>query len=142
MMEKLQKILMAAGGIMVIAGAMLHVTGTGFSAYLYCIGAALFAAIQFTDRYDGENRTIRRLRSQQVLGAVFLMISGLVMMAEKMHPDIVMNREMNSTLHAVLIALTARNSWIMFMCLAAVFELYSSFRLSREEEKEESENIG
>lgn len=131
--------MMMIGGVVLLAGAVMHITGSDISRYLYCGGAVLFAVGQITDGYDGDNLTIRRLRGQQVLGAVFLLLSGLMMCSERWHSDIVMNMEMGDTLRSFLSMLTARNGWIVTMTFAAVFELYSAMRLEHEQKKEDND---
>ena len=38
--------------------------------YVFAAGALCFCPIQMSDRYEGSNMTIRRLRRQQMLGAL------------------------------------------------------------------------
>lgn len=47
----------------------------------------------------------RRLSRQQLLGALFLLITGVLMFVER------------------------HNSWIVTLTIAAVFELYTAFRM-------------
>lgn len=140
-MRGLTDIVMMVGGITLLAGAVMHITGSDMSMHLYCGGTLMFAMAQLSDRYDGDNLTIRRLRGQQVLGAIFLLLSGLMMYAERWHTDIVMNMQLNDTLRSLLGMLTARNGWIATMSFAAIFELYSSLRLDHELKKEK-DNLG
>lgn len=130
-------IVMMVGGIALLAGAVMHITGSDMSMHLYCGGTLMFAMAQLSDRYGGDNLTIRRLRGQQVMGTIFLLLSGLMMYAERWHTDVVMNMQLNDTLRSLLSMLTARNGWIATMSIAAVFELYSSVRLGQELKKEE-----
>lgn len=134
-MERVLNVVMIAGGVVLLAGAILRITGHEVAVWLYVIGAAMFAAAQFYDRYGGSNPVVRRLRGQQVLGAVLLLFSALLMYAERWHPEIVMDSSMSDSLRAVLSSLTSRNSWIVFAFISAIFELYSSFRLDAEERK-------
>lgn len=135
-MEKALNIAMVAGGVMLLAGAVLKITGPEVAVWLYLAGAVLFATAQFYDRYGGRDPVMRRLRGQQVLGAVLLLFSALLMYAERWRPGIVMNTGMADNLRAVLSTLTSRNNWIVFAFVAAVFELYSSFRMDAEEHKD------
>ena len=136
-MKRIGNLAVTLGGIMVIAGAMLRITGKDIAVWIYMAGAVLFLICQLCDRYDGDSVTIRRLRGQQIVGAVFLVLSAVLMYAERWRPEILMNHDMNASLHSFLVGLTARNSWIVFMCISALFELYSSFRLEHESKKEE-----
>ena len=62
--------------------------------------------------YKGKNIIIRRLRRQQLLGAMLLVLTGVIMLLWK------------------------RNEWIVCLTVAAVLELYTAFRIPQEEAKE------
>ena len=59
-----------------------------------------------------KNIIIRRLRRQQLLGAMLLVLTGVIMLLWK------------------------RNEWIVCLTVAAVLELYTAFRIPQEEAKE------
>ena len=122
---------MMAGGIVLLAGAALKITGLQIATYLYVSGVLVFAAGQFMDRYDGDSIVIKRLRGQQILGSVFLILSALSMLAVRWRPQIVMDSDFGGRLRPLILAMTAPNNWIVLMCIAAVFELYSSIRIER-----------
>lgn len=100
------------GAVLLLIGAMLQITRWEFAPYLYTLGAILFAYVQVMDGYDGKNLIIRRLRRQQILGAVLLVFAG------------------------VLMFVTRHNEWILCLTVAAVLELYTAFRILSELEKE------
>jgi hypothetical protein len=64
------------------------------------------------ERYEGHNFILKRLRRQQILGALALMAAGAMMIL--MH----------------------HNEWIVCLTVAAVLELYTAFRIPQELEKE------
>ena len=76
------------------------------------MGAVLFAYVQVMSRYEGANLIVRRLRRQQILGAVLLVFAG------------------------VLMFVTHRNEWVVCLTIAAVLQLYTAFRIPSELEKE------
>jgi drug/metabolite transporter (DMT)-like permease len=55
---------------------------------------------------------VRRLRRQQILGAVLLVFAG------------------------VLMFVTRHNEWVLCLTVAAILELYTAFRIPSELEKE------
>lgn len=118
-----------AGGILLLAGAAVRITGWEYSQYLYTLGALMFSAAQFADRYDGTDLVMKRLRGQQVLGAFFLLLTAVLMFIEPMHASFYDAPEINEKVRSFLLAVTRRNSWIVTLTIAAVFELYSSFRM-------------
>ena len=117
------------GGVLLLFGAAVMITGWEYAPYLYLAGSFLFAVGQCADRYDGTDRIIRRLRAQQVTGACFLLITAALMFADGLHDRLLTNTSMGADMRTFLLALTRRNNWIVTLCIGAVFELYSSFRL-------------
>lgn len=139
-MSKMINVVMTVGGILLLVGAMLMITGWGYSPYIYLFGSILFAAAQLSDRYDGDDFILKRLRLQQVLGAILLVVTGFLMFAGRYHQELMFNDEMNDNIRSFLLTLTAKNSWIVTLCMATLFELYSAFRIdARNRQLEEQE---
>lgn len=111
-MKKWDKWISAVGGVLLLVGVALQITGWIVAPYIYLVGAVLFAYEQVKYGYDGKNFIIRRLRRQQILGAMLLVVAGVMMLCMK------------------------RNEWIVCLSAAAVIELYTSFRIPQEEERE------
>jgi uncharacterized membrane protein YiaA len=77
------------------------------------VGAVMFSYVQVVhDRYEGSSFVLKRLRRQQILGAVVLMLTGVLMVTLR------------------------HNEWIVSLTVAAVLELYTAFRIPQELEKE------
>lgn len=105
MNHKLLSTVMMIGALALLAGAALMITGWTMAPYLYCVGALLFAAMQMADRYDGDDVIVKRLRRQQLVGSVMLLVTGALMFLER------------------------HNGWIVSLTIAAVFQLYTAFRM-------------
>ncbi len=132
--------MMTIGGVLLLVGAMVMITGWGYAPYIYLLGSVMFASAQLSDRYDGDDMILKRLRLQQVLGSILLVITGFLMFSSNYHQQLMFNNSMNDTLRSFLLTLTARNSWIVTLCIATLFELYSSFRIdARNKELEDKE---
>lgn len=132
--------MMTIGGVLLLVGAMVMITGWEYAPYLYLFGSVLFASAQMSDRYDGDDMILKRLRLQQVLGSILLVITGFLMFSGNYHQQLMFNKSMNDTLRTFLLSLTAKNSWIVTLCIATLFELYSSFRIdARNKELEDKE---
>lgn len=111
-MKKIQQAIYITGGILLVLGASLYITQWPWAPYLYIIGSFMFGAMQMTERYTGNNFILRRLRRQQLLGAIALMLTGILM-------------------------ITCRhNEWILCMLVGCLMELYTAFRIPQEMEKE------
>ena len=111
-MNKFYQIIQGVGAPLLLVGAMLQITNSEYSPIIYTIGAVLFAYAQVMCRYEGKNLIIRRLRRQQILGAVLLVFAG------------------------VLMFVTKHNEWVLCLTIAAILELYTAFRIPSELEKE------
>ena len=112
-MKKIQQIIYILGGILLVAGAALYITQWAGASYMYITGSFMFGAMQMLDRYTGKNLILRRLRRQQLLGAIALMLTGVLMLTCK------------------------HNEWILCMLVGCLVELYTAFRIPQEYEKEQ-----
>lgn len=113
-LTNLQNFLYAAGGIVLLAGAVmplfpgLLVAG----AWVFTAGSLLFSSMQMLARYEGSNFTVRRLRHQQLLGAILLLVTaGLLLMK------------------AYATGPLRGDEWKLTLTIAAVLEVYTAFRL-------------
>ena len=111
-MSKIYQIIQGVGAVLLLVGAMLQITCWELSPVIYTLGAVMFAYVQVMSRYEGKNLIIRRLRRQQILGAVLLVFAG------------------------VLMFVTKHNEWVLCLTVAAILELYTAFRIPSELEKE------
>ena len=112
-MNKTYSLIQMVGAVLLLVGAMLQITHWALSPYIYTLGAVLFAYVQVVmSRYAGKNLIIRRLRRQQIIGAMLLVFAGVLMFTSK------------------------RNEWIVCLTIAAVLQLYTAWRIPSELEKE------
>lgn len=114
-MKKLYNCIYILGGIMLVVGAALYITKWAWAPYIYIVGAFLFGAMQMLDRYTGTNWMLRRLRRQQILGAIVLVVAGVLMLVCK------------------------HNEWILCLLVGCILQLYTAFRIPQEYEKEKKE---
>ena len=111
-MKKIANILHIAGALLVLAGAILRISQPTYAAYIFIIGATLFATMQFLLRCRSKNNVVRRLVGQQQLAGVALIGAGVLMFTH------------------------TRNEWIIVLFIAAVIELFTAYRIPQELEKE------
>jgi len=119
------------GGVLLLFGAAVFITGWDYAPFIYLAGSLMFAAGQFADRYTGDDKVIKRLRFQQILGACFLLLTAALMFADGIHSMLLTDYTMAPGLRSFLLALTRKNNWIVTLSIGALSELYSSFRLDR-----------
>ena len=111
-MKKICQYTYMVGGVLLVVGAALYITKWAGAPYLYLLGAFMFGAMQMHDRYTGTSFVIRRLRRQQLAGAISLMVAGIAMLVCK------------------------HNEWILCLLVGCLCELYTAFRIPQELEKE------
>jgi len=112
-MKHLISALFVVGAVMLLAGVAVYITGWQLSPHVYTIGATMVAVAQINSPSRYKTPAIKRLRRQQVLGALLLVLAGACMFY------------------------THGNEWIVALTIAAVLELYTSVRIPQEEAKEE-----
>lgn len=111
MMTKLYPTVSVIGAVLLLAGAAIQITRVEWAPYLYLVGAILFSYVQVMTGYEGGNIIIKRLRRQQIIGAVLLVVAGVMMIVWH------------------------NNEWVLCLTVAAVLELYTAFRIPQEEKK-------
>lgn len=87
--------------------------------YVFAAGALCFCPIQMSDRYEGSNIIIRRLRRQQMLGSLLLLITAVLMF---------------TSLYGI--PPFRGSEWKITLMIAAVLEVYAIFRIDHEENRE------
>ena len=125
------------GGVLLLFGAAVYITGWEYAPYLYLAGSVMFACGQFADRYEGDDRIMKRLRGQQVLGACFLLLTAVLMFSGGIHERLLTDVTMGGRMRSFLLDLTRKNNWIVTLSIGAVFELYYAFRLDRISKKQD-----
>ena len=111
-MKKFTHALFLVGSALALVGAAVYITRWSLSPYIYTIGATMVALAQVNTPVKTSTVTLKRLRMQQIFGAIFLVLAGFCMFFFR------------------------HNEWIVCLTIAAVFELYTSFRIPHELEKE------
>ncbi|MGL5938727.1 MAG: hypothetical protein ACRCZY_12530 [Phocaeicola sp.] len=104
-MKKLHDLLSGIGAVGVLSGALLQITQWNYSPYIYLVGAILFAYVQVANGYEGTDLTIRRLRRQQLIGVLLLVVTGVLMLT------------------------TSKNEWILCLTVSSILQLYTAFRI-------------
>lgn len=108
----MRNILYTTGGVLLVLGAVFPIFFPTVAPFVFALGAVLFAPIQMNDRYEGRNITVRRLRRQQMLGALMLLVTAALMLTS--HYGVPPFRS---------------GEWKMTLTIAAVLELYTIFRI-------------
>lgn len=108
-----------AGAVLLLAGAAVFLLQPVVATVLFTVGALLFCTMQMLQRYEGRSFTIRRLRRQQLLGTLAILVTACFMIMQVAH-----------------IGFAQRNEWVVALAIGCVLELYTAFRIPAEMEKE------
>lgn len=111
-MKQLIPAFFTVGAVMVLVGAAVYITGWQLAPYIYTVGATLVALAQINSPSKSKTPNVKRLRRQQIFGALLLVLTGAFML------------------------FTHGNEWIVSLTIAAIVELYTSIRIPQEEAKE------
>lgn len=107
------------GGILLVVGALLPLFLPNIAPYIFAIGALLFTPAQMLDRYEGRNLIIRRLRRQQVIGALLFIVTAAMMIMEHLQLRPFRGGE-----------------WKIALLIAVFIEIYTLFRIDNELKRE------
>lgn len=118
-LNRFQNFIYRLGAVMILVGALLWIPKFTWAPYIFCVGACLFAVMQFLQHYQGTSFIIKRLRTQQKIGALVLIVTGLMMIGSMFN-----------------LPYTMRNEWVVGLLIGTVFELYTAFRIPAELNKE------
>lgn len=136
-LTKTESLLFLAGGALMVLGVALNFFGIATVApWLFLLGAALFAAMQIRQTYNGQSLTLRRLKGIMTVADILFVIAGLLFVENNwgflMRPFAGLG--MKGWLFYV--RYIAHNNWIIVLLIAAVIELYTVHRVSAELRRE------
>lgn len=120
-LSKIQLWIYNCGGVLLLIGAMLPMIGdlSLVVPCIYSVGTLMFVSMQYLQMYNGKNITLVRLRRQQILGCVMLLITGGLMFFSYFNFGPLRNGE-----------------WMISLSIGALLEVYTAFRIPMEMEKE------
>ena len=121
-LNKFQTLIFNVGGILLLIGAVMPLIGTLriYAPYIFTLGAIMFSTMQLMSSYTGKNPIIRRLRRQQIIGALLLLVTGVLMFTSLFR-----------------VGPFQKDEWLVILTIATVFEVYTAFRLPAALKKEE-----
>ncbi len=110
-----------------VAGAFMALFRVSYATLCFAPGVVMFVSMQMLQRYEGRNINIRRLRRYMLLSDVLLIVSALLMYASDGNPF-----QFDQITYVQYIG----NNWVVALLIAALLQLYTTFRISKELEKE------
>lgn len=127
-LNKIQNAIFLAGGLLMVAGAAMTLFRLSLSAWVFLLGAMMFASMQMLQRYDGPNFVIRRLRRLMLLSDVLFLVSGLLMVYAALENPFHLD-------HITYVQYVG-NNWVAILLVAAVLQVFTVHRIGHELEKE------
>ena len=97
--------------VILLAAAVAKMFYWGEASYAFAGAAVMLAITQFLCRVKGGTVTLRRLVAQQMLGALALVVAGVLMFTH------------------------VRNEWMVAMFSGALIQMYTAFRIPQELDK-------
>ena len=132
-LNKLQSSLFVGGGVLMVAGAGCYafMFMQQVACWVYLVGAVMFAFMQVSQTYDGNNFTVKRLKKIMSLADIFFVLSGMLMVDSTYQLLRDAFTDYTSYLNLVY------NKWVLLLLVAAFLEMYTMHRISSELKKEE-----
>lgn len=126
-LSKTQSIILMVGGLMMVAGAIMALFKSMAAPFVFIPGVVMFVSMQMLQRYDGQNINIRRLRRFVLFSDVLLMASAFLMYASFGNPF---------NIDWITYVQYIGNNWVVVLLIAALLQLFTSYRIGKELEKE------
>jgi len=126
-LNKVENTIFVFGALLMLAGAVAGLFRWQWFPYIYAVGAVCFASMQMLQRYEGSNFTIRRLRRIMLLSDVLFLFTAVLMFA---------GRGNALGLDWIYYLNYVKNNWVVLLLLAAILQLYTTYRIGSELEKE------
>ena len=126
-LNKIESIIMVVGALLMVVGAVMGLFKLSWFPFVYAVGAIGFASMQMLQRYEGRNLTIKRLRGIMVLSDMLFLFTAVLMFA---------NQGNALGLDWIYYLNYIKNNWVVLLLLAAILQLYTTYRIDHELEKE------
>lgn len=131
-LNKIQSAVFLAGGVLMVAGAGCYafMFMQGVACWIYLVGAVMFAVMQVSQAYEGDNFAVKRLKKIMTMADIFFVLSG-VLMVDSAHLFL-KDAFSDYTTYINYIY----NKWVVLLLVAAILEMYSMHRISSELRKD------
>ena len=110
-----ENICFRTGAILMLVGMALNIFLPTYSMFIYGIGTLMFTLMQVRAEYLGREVTLVRLRRQQLMACVLLILTAVCM-----------------SMQTYRYGICQRNEWVVCLTIACVLELYTAWRIPQE----------
>lgn len=135
-LSKIQSAIFLLGGVLMVVGAgcyafrFIYPKMLLYTCWVFLVGTVLFSVIQAMQLYEGKSFVIHRLKRIQAMADICFILSGISMV------DTVYAFARNWFSNYEMYITYFKNNWVLLLLIAALLELYTTHRISRELEKE------
>ena len=126
-LNKVQTVIYLLGALLMVIGAGTSMLAWQWAPYVFAVGTVAFVAMQFLQRYEGQNFVIRRLRRIMLLSDFLFLFSAVLMIASTGN---FLGLDYITYINYVY------NKWVITLLIAAILQLYSVHRINQELAKE------
>ena len=136
-LNKIQSALFLLGGVLMVVGAcsfvlkQIYPSLVEITSWVFLLGTVLFSVIQSMQTYEGKSPAIHRLKRIQNVANILFVFAGISMV------DTVYTFTEKWLGNPQLFYSIFYGKWIVVMLVAAILELYTTFRISHEMKGEE-----
>lgn len=122
-LNKIENTILLFGAVMMVIGSGANIFAQPWAPYVFGMGTVGYVLMQLKQKYEGSNVAIKRLRRMVIISDVCLLLAAVMMFA---------NMENLFRLDAVTYIKYVHNNWVVVLLVAAMLQLYTSHRISKE----------
>ena len=122
-LNKTESAILVIGAVMMVIGSGANLFAQSWAPYVFAMGTIGFVLMQLKQKYDGDNVAIKRLRRMVIISDVCLLLAAVMMFA---------NMDNLFRLDAITYIKYVHNNWVVVLMVAAMLQLYTSQRISKE----------
>lgn len=122
-LNKIENTILLFGAMMMVIGSGANIFAQPWAPYVFGMGTVGYVLMQLKQKYEGSNVAIKRLRRMVIISDVCLLLAAVMMFA---------NMDNLFRLDAVTYIKYVHNNWVVVLLVAAMLQLYTSHRISKE----------
>ncbi|MGN1229172.1 MAG: hypothetical protein ACI4T5_05885 [Prevotella sp.] len=122
-LNKTENAILLVGAVMMVIGSGANIFAQSWAPYVFGMGTVGFVLMQLKQKYEGTNVALKRLRRMVIISDVCLLLAAVMMFA---------NMDNLFGLDAITYIKYVHNNWVVVLLVAAMLQLYTSHRISKE----------
>ena len=122
-LNKIENTILLFGAVMMVIGSGANIFAQPWAPYVFGMGTVGYVLMQLKQKYEGSNVAIKRLRRMVIISDVCLLLAAVMMFA---------NMDNLFRLDAITYIKYVHNNWVVVLMVAAMLQLYTSHRISKE----------